>query len=207
MKIFKVALVTLTITLLAGVSFAQAQSTGGLEGKVRVEKGSPAGVAVVVRQGDREVARSTTDRSGHFTVQRLAPGIYGLTFRKAGLSVGTIETVEVKAGKTRSLSDRLYLTIDEGSIAFIKGSVFSNDGHSFPNAKVELARVLDDGSLKKIDARVSNETGQFNFRLTPDVGKYRLTARADHMQPASKDVEVEGAVVYRVAISLVPAPK
>ena len=34
-----------------------------------------------------------------------------------------------------------------------------------------------------------------------------LYARADHMQPASKDVDVEGAVVYRVAISLTPAPR
>ena len=59
---------------------------------------------------------------------------------KAGLSVGTIENVEVKAGKTRSLGDRLVLAIDEGSIAFIRGSVFNEDGRSVPNVRIELAK-------------------------------------------------------------------
>ena len=135
---------------------------------------------------------------------RLAPGVYGMTFRKTGLSVSTIDAVEVKAGKTRSLSDRLYLSVDEGSIAFLRGSVFDEAGRSLPNARVELARILDDGSLKKLDGRVTNETGSFVFRLTPDPAKYRITAKADHMQTASKDVEVESAVVYRIAISLLP---
>ena len=206
MKFHNIALVALTLTLLVTVSFAQDHSTGGLKGKVRVEKGSAAGVSVVVRQGDREVTRVTTSNSGDFSVLGLAPGVYGLTFRKAGLSVATIETVSVKVGKPTSLSDRLYLTIDEGSIAFIKGSVFNEIGNSFPNVRVELARILEDGSLKKIDGRVTNETGQFSFRLAPDPGKYRLTAKADHMLAATKDVEVDGAVVYRVALSLLPAP-
>lgn len=203
MKLHTVAFAVLTIVLLVSASFAQEHSTGGLKGKVRVEKGSAAGVSVVVRQGDREVTRVTTSSSGDFSVAGLAPGTYEVVFRKAGLSVATIEPVNVKAGKPTSLSDRLYLTIDEGSIAFIKGSVFSDTGRSFPGVRVELARVLDDGSLKKIDGRVTNDLGQFSFRLTPDPGKYRLTAKAEHMM-AAKDVEVDGAVVYRVALSLLP---
>lgn len=207
MRFPNVAMVALIIALLVSVSFAQDQSTGGLKGKVRVEKGSAGGVSVVVRQGDREVTRVTTNNGGDFTVAGLKPGVYGLTFRKAGLSVAMIETVSVIAGKPRSLSDRLYLTIDEGSLAFIKGSVFSDSGRSFPGVRVELARVLEDGSLKKIDGRVTNDLGQFSFRLTPDQGKYRLTAKMDHMVAATKDVEVDGAVVYRVALSLLPPPK
>jgi hypothetical protein len=194
----------ITITLLAA-SLVQAQSTGGLKGKVKVEKGSPAGVAVVVRQGEREVTRVTTNGGGDFSVTGLAPGIYGLTFRKAGLSVAAIEKINVSAGKPTPLNN-LYLTIDEGSIAFIKGSVFGESGRSFQSARVELARVLEDGSLKKLDSRVTNDLGQFSFRLPPDVAKYRLTAKADHMVTATKDVDVDGAVVYRVALSLVPSP-
>lgn len=186
---------------------AQDRSTGMIKGKVRVETGSPAGVSVVVRRGESEVSRVTTDQNGDFSVAKLTPGIYGLTFRKPGLSVGTIEPVEVKAGKTRTLGDRLVLSIDEGSIAFIRGSVFNEKGLSLPNARVELARILDDGTLKKIDGRVTNETGSFVFRLTPDPARYRLTAKADHMQAASKDVAVDSAVVYRIAISLEPVPK
>jgi len=104
--------------------------------------------------------------------------------------------------RTRTLNS-LYLSVDEGSIAFIKGSVFDEVGRSIPNARVELARILDDGSLKKVDGRVTNDTGSFAFRLTPDKAKYRITAKADHMQSGSKDVDVDSAVVYRIAISLV----
>jgi hypothetical protein len=192
----------LLVVMLAGNVLAQDKSTGSVKGKVKVETGTPAGVAIVVRQGDREVARGLTDRKGEFLVSRLSPGLYGITLRKAGLSVGTIENVEVKAGKTRSLGENLALAIDEGSIAFIRGSVFNEDGHSVPNVRVELAKIQDDGTVKKIDGRVSNEIGAFVFRLSPDLGKYRLTAKPNGGEPVSKDVEVDGAAIYRVALSI-----
>ncbi len=182
---------------------AQDRTSGTLKGKVRAESGSAAGVTVVVRQGEQEVRRAETDKNGEFTI-RLAPGIYGLTFRKPGLSVGTIENVEVKAGKTRSLGDKLILSIDEGSIAFIRGSVFTAEGRSVPNAKIELGRLLDDGTVKKIDGRITNETGSFVFRLSPQVAKYRITLKPDEGPPVTKDLEVDGAAVYRVALSLPP---
>jgi hypothetical protein len=40
------------------------------------------------------------------------------------------------------------------------------------------------------------------FRLTPDVAKYRVTATAKNAQPVSKDVEIDGAAVYRVALTI-----
>lgn len=181
---------------------AQDKSTGGFKGKVRVEIGSAAGVTVVIRQGEHEIGRVVTDKNGEFSVKRLQPGLYGVTLRKPGLSVGTIENIEIKAGKTRSLGDRLILTIDEGSIAFIRGSVFDPAGRSAPNVRVELARIEADGGLKKIDGRITNETGSFVFRLTPDLAKYRITAKAKDSESVNKDVEVDGAAVYRVALSL-----
>jgi hypothetical protein len=60
-----------------------------------------------------------------------------------------MEDIEVKAGKTRSLGDRLILTIDEGSIAFLSGSVFTAQDRSVPNAKVELLRILEDGTRRR----------------------------------------------------------
>src|SRR5205085_4335105 len=150
--------------------------------------GTPGGVTVIVRRGETEVTRATTEKNGDFVVARLKPGIYGVTFRKPGLSIGSIEDVEVKAGKTRSLGDRLILTIDEGSIAFLSGSVFSAAGRSVPNARVELAKIMDDGTLKKIDGRLTTETGSFRFRLPPDQAKYRVSVKTDG-EPVSKDVE------------------
>ena len=186
---------------------AQSRGTGGIKGKVKVETGTPAGVSVVVRRGEQEVTRVATDKGGSFVVSGLQPGMYGLTFRKPGLSVGTVENVEVKSGKTRSLGDRLVLSVDEGSIAFIRGSVFSPSGRSVPGARVELARILEDGTTKKIDGRVTTETGSFVFRLTPEPGKYRVTAKISGAEPGISDVEIDGAAVYRLAISLVASPK
>jgi hypothetical protein len=190
--------------VVAGSAVAQ-DRTGGIKGKVRVETGAPSGVSVVVRQGEREVARGVTDKNGEFAILRLAPGRYGVTFRKPGLSVGTIEDIEVKAGKPRSLGDRLVLSIDEGSIAFIRGSVFNQDDRSVPNVRIELLKIESDGTARKIDGRITNEIGSFVFRLTPDAARYRITAKPSSGDPVSKDVEVDGAAVYRVALSLKPA--
>ena len=99
------------------------------------------------------------------------------------------------------------LTIDEGSIAFIRGSVFDQDGRSLPGVKVELFRILDDGTLKKLEGRVSNEIGAFVFRLLPQLAKYRVIAKAKDAEPVSKDVEVDGAAVYRVALTITPTAK
>ena len=204
---FKKTLYVLVVALVAaGVSVAQDKSLGAIKGKVRVETGTPGDVTVVVRRGETEVTRSTTNKNGEFTVSRLTPGLYGLTFRKPGLSIGSIEDVEVKAGKTRSLGDRLILTIDEGSIAFLSGSVFNAAGKSVPNAKVELARIQEDGTTKKIDGRITTETGSFKFRLSPEPGKYRVSVKTEGAEPITKDVEIDGAAVYRVALNLPPKP-
>jgi hypothetical protein len=200
---FKKTLFLFAITLaFAVVAAGQEKSLGAIKGKVRVETGTPAGVTVVVRRGDAEVTRSTTDKNGDFLVSKLKPGVYGVTFRKPGLSIGSLEDIEVKAGKTRSLGDRLVLTIDEGSIAFLSGSVFNPVGRSVPNAKVELSRILEDGTTKKIDSRVTTETGSFKFRLSPEPGKYRVSVKADGSEPVTKDVDIDGAAVYRVALNL-----
>lgn len=197
------------MTLFAFGSAAPAQknkTTGSIKGKVKTESGSAEGVRVVVRQGEREAASAATDRKGNFELAGLAPGRYNITFRKPGLSVAEIKDFEVVAGKTRSLGGDLVLPVDEGSLVFIKGSVFNEEGFSLQGAQIELARVGADGAAKKIDGRMTTRSGDFAFRLPPETARYRVTARMDGREAASKDVEVEGAAVYRVALSLKPKP-
>lgn len=202
----KIILALLSIFALTTVAFAQDKTKGGIKGKLRAEDGSDmARASVIVRQGEREVARTETDRKGQFSVGGLQPGVYGLTFRKSGFSVGNYDGVEVRAGKTRSLPDRLYMKVDEGTLAFVRGSVFRTDGRSFQGARVEIALINADGSTKRLDERITGETGQFVFRLQPDVAKYRLTVKADGAETTTKDVEVDGAAIYRVAITLQPS--
>ena len=207
---------TLLATLLALSASASAQkkqkkpapTTGVISGRVRVDAGmSPAGVSVTVRRGEEEVARASTDAKGEFEIRDVQPGTYGLTLRKAGLQVGKMEGVEVRAGKTVSYKDKLFLPVDEGAIAHLRGSVFRSDGRSLPGAKVELARVEADGSSRKLDSRVANATGSFAFRLPPGHARYRVTAKADGMQPATEEVNIDGAAIFRVALSLSPASK
>ncbi|PYS74794.1 MAG: hypothetical protein DMF73_02775 [Acidobacteria bacterium] len=207
MTLTKSSFTAVLFLLLSFSCFAQDKKTGAIKGKVRVEKGSPSGVAVILLQGDHEVSRTLSDKRGDFVMSRVAPGTYSVKFRKAGLSVGTIDDVTVRAGQTRPLGDRLYLTIDEGSIAFIRGSVFTEDGRSVPGVRVDLARIINENSTQKLDSRVTGETGEFVFRLPPETAKYRVTLKADGTEPASKDVEVESAVVYRVALAYKKNPK
>jgi hypothetical protein len=190
------------LLLIASVAgLGQDKTTASIKGKVRVEKGSPSGVSVVLMQGDNEVRQSTTNGKGDFVISRVSPGTYSIKFRKPGLSVGTVDDISVKAGETRTLGDRLFLTVDEGSIVFIRGSVFTEEGRSVPGVRVELSRVMGENSIHKLDSRNTGETGEFVFRLPPDVGKYRLTLKADDTEPSTKDVEVENAAVYRVALT------
>jgi hypothetical protein len=186
---------------------AQDKTTGVLKGKVQVEQGSPVGVTVILLQGDKEITRATTDKKGEFAIPHVTPGLYSVKFRKPGLTVGTIDSLEIKAGKTRSLSRGVVLSVDEGSIAFLRGSVFTESGRSIPGVRVDLVRIVDESSIQKLDSRVTGETGEFVFRLPPDPAKYRVTAKADGAQLVSKDVEVDSPAVYRVSLTLKPVPK
>lgn len=207
MRIQKIIGVVLSAVFVVSGAFAQDRSTTGIKGKVKVVSGSAANIAVVVRQGEREVARTTSDNKGSFRINGLAPGVYTLVFTKAGFSTGTLSDVEIKQGKIRELGDKLVLTVDEGTLAFLRGSVFDPGGHSVRGARIELSRISADGTEKKIDGRLTNESGQFVFRLTPEAAKYRVRAKMDGAEPVSKDVEIDGAAVYRIALSLKPAEK
>jgi Carboxypeptidase regulatory-like domain len=186
----------------------QQPTTGGISGRVRVDAGaSAAGISVEVRQGESRVAETTTSAKGEFEFRGLAPGSYGLTLRKSGLQVGRTDGIEVRAGKTVSLKDHLFLPRDQGTLALLSGSVFDAAGRSFAGARVELARVEADGSLKRLDSRVANSIGTFRFDLPPARARYRLTAKADGMEASTQDVDVEGAAIYRAALTLKPAAK
>src|SRR4051812_23464730 len=197
-KTFALGMVLLA---LAAAVWAQDKTTGTIKGKVRVERGSPAGVAVVLMQGDNEITRVQSDKKGEFVISRVTPGTYSVRLRKPGLMVGTIDDITVKAGQTRPLGDRLYLTVDPGSIAIINVSVFDEAGRSVPDVRVDLAKRIGDDRLEKLDTHMTDESGQFVFRLPPTPAKYRLTIMSNDAEHVSQDVEVEMAARYAVALT------
>ena len=179
-----------------------AQDTGGVKGKVRTPKGEGiAAATVTARQNNEDVKSATADAKGTFVLDNLKPGTYNLVFSKKGYSSGVLYNVEVKQKKIGNLGERLVLTVDQGTQVIIKGSVFAPDGRSVGGAEIKIERLESDGSTKKVGSSVSNYSGEFTFRFNEGAAKYRVTASMKN-SAASKEVEVDSAAIYRLAITL-----
>ena len=93
-------------------------------------------------------------REGDFVIANVAPGVYGVTLRKPGLSIGSIEDVEVKAGKTRALGDHRFCQLTKARLLFIRGQRLRRiRTAASPGVRVELARIIDESSIQKLDSR------------------------------------------------------
>lgn len=152
-----------------------------------------------VEQNGKTVRKSSTDKSGAFTVNGLKSGKYNFTFSKTGFATGTLNNVEVKEKDVRNLGNRM-LEVDEGMLVLIKGSVFDQDGKSVDGAKIEIERISGNG-LKKLRPVYSGEGGDFTFRFPEGAAKFRITASLKG-KSTSKEIEVEGAAIYRLALTL-----
>lgn len=190
------------VCALALLTASAQDSTGGAKGKVRDGRDNPlAGVTVTARMAGKDVQKAKTDAKGNFQIGGLKSGSYNFVFERAGYTGGVKYDVEIVAGETRDLGDKLIMTVDSGSLVLIRGSVFQEDGRSFANAKIDMFRVLADGSLKKLGTAATNYSGDFGFRQPAGEARLRFTASADGMS-ASKDLEVSSAGIYRLAITL-----
>lgn len=201
-------IVLLILILAISVSVALAQETGGVKGKVRTTKGEGiAGVGITARQSNEDIKSATSDNKGNFELVGLKAGLYNLVFSKTGYSSGLMYNIEVKQKKTNNLGDRLILTVDQGTQVIIKGTVFDQDGRSVAGAKVEIEKVLSDGSTRKIGSGFTSyggaptARGEFTFKFSEGAAKFRVTASANGAS-ASKEVEVSNAAIYRLAITL-----
>jgi hypothetical protein len=196
------AVLVLVLTFSSVLAFAQ--ENGGVKGKVRTAKGDGiAAVAITARQNGADVKSATSDRKGNFVLENLKAGTYNLVFSKDGYSSGVLYNVEVKKKKVSDLKERLILTVDQGTQVIIKGSVFSPDGRSVGGAEIKIESISGDGSIKKIGSAISTYSGEFTFRFTEGAAKYRVTATMKDAT-ATKEVEVESAAIYRLALTLNP---
>ncbi len=194
----KFVLLILSLALFTGVAVAQS----GVKGKVRNTKGDGLdGAKITARQDGKNIKSSTSDRKGNFELTGLKSGIYNLVIDKSGYSAGLLYDVEVKDNKVRDLGDRLVLTVDQGTQVIIKGSIFDPNGRSVGGAKVEIERVMSDGSTKKAGSGYASYSGEFTFRFPEGANKFRITASAKGVK-ASEEVEVDNAAIYRLAITL-----
>jgi hypothetical protein len=189
-----------TFIILTGSVFGQ--ETGGLKGKVRNMRGDGiAAVTVTVRKDSQDVQSATSNGKGDFSITGLSAGTYNVVFDAKGYGSGLKYGVEVKPNKTTDLGDRLIMQVDRGTQVIVQGSVFFKDGTIVTGAKVEVERVLPGGGTKKIGSLWTNASGEFAFRQPEGAAKFRMTAKYKNSS-ASKEMEVDSAAIYRLAISL-----
>ena len=183
---------------LSALTFGQ---SGGVKGKVRGPNGKGiSNAAISVLLDGKEVKSAITNTKGEFAVAGLAKGKYNILFDADGYSSGTLHAVEIGSG-VRDLGDRLILSQDRGNFVILQGSVFFKEGSSVTAAKIDLKQVNADGSTKSLGSTFTGTFGEFAFRRPPGAVKLRVTAKYKDAS-ASKDVDVDEAAIYRVAITL-----
>ena len=179
-----------------------AQSTGGVKGKIRDWNGKGiAGVTVAARQKGVDVKTVRSRAGGDFVLDGLAPGMYNIAFDGEGYSTGVLYNVEVKSGKVRGLSSNLLLTRDRGSQVFVKGIVFYRDNSSLEGADVELYVVNDDGTVRKVGATTSDVMGDFSFPAVSVIKKMRVKVSFKGVTEI-RDIDVIQPQVYRTTVIL-----
>lgn len=200
-RIFQFRLFVFAVLMAAAFTAAAAQ-TGGLKGKVRNGRGDGIPNAqVTVRLDGKDLKSVKANTKGSFTIDGLNSGVYNLLVEADGYSAGVLYNVEVKSKQVRDLGDRLMLAVDQGSQVIVKGSVFFKEGTSIYDAKVDIDLILADGSTKELADGTTSESGEFTYRRQPGPAKLRITAKYKGVT-GSKDIEVETAAIYRLAITL-----
>ncbi|MCB1024064.1 MAG: carboxypeptidase regulatory-like domain-containing protein, partial [Acidobacteria bacterium] len=169
MKYFKNSFIFAALFLLSALAIL-GQDPGSVKGIVRAESGKKlSGVEIVARQDGKNLKSTRTDKSGEFRIDGLNPGKYNLVFEKDGFASGVLYDVLIIGKKVNNLKDRLIMSIDEGTLVIVKGSVFNQFGRSIYGAKVVIEEIRSDNSTKKIDEIYSSRSGQFTFKF--DEGK------------------------------------
>jgi Carboxypeptidase regulatory-like domain len=195
----------LAALLLAPPGAHSQTQTGALKGKVK-ERNGKALEDVIVRATsaeNKEDKRETkSNGKGDFEFAALPAGQYSLSFEKEGYKTFNTRKLEVAAGETTKLSSVVELAREGEPYAVIRGAVFHGAGFTLPNAALIIERI--DGGKKFKQETISQEGGEFAFRLKAEKGKYRITATARGFQPTSIEVEIDGDEARNVALTLHP---
>jgi hypothetical protein len=200
----------LLAALLLAPAGAQSQTqagaqTGAIKGRVKERNGKALEGVTVSATGaeNKEDKRETkSDDKGDFEFKALPAGRYSLSFEKQGYKTFITRKLEVTVGETTKLSSAVELSREGEPYAVVRGAVFRGPGFTLPNATLTIERI--DGGKKFKQETVSQEGGEFAFRLKAEKAKYRVTATARGFQPASIEVEIGGDEARNVALTLQP---
>lgn len=205
----RAAVVTLIVLgwLTGGLAFQQ--KTGTLKGKIEGEKGKPlADVDVrVMSSRSRAIVEAKTDADGYYKLD-LEPDNYTVSFDAEGYAGGTMRDMQqVEEGKTTEV--KTITLVRAKRTSRVSGAVFDNDGRSLAGVHLKLVRVPtaeEEKEHKKIDSLsreyVSNNRGEFAFRLPASRARYRVTASLDGYATQIKFVDVSESEAVPLAFTL-----
>ncbi|MEW6733486.1 MAG: carboxypeptidase-like regulatory domain-containing protein [Acidobacteriota bacterium] len=188
------------VMVLAATAIVWAGERGAIRGKVESEAGKPVnGAAVLAQREGSEPVQATTNAKGEFTIE-LEPGEYTVSVDAQGYkSVELLRKIKVEAGKTTKLNDKILLSVSQTG-ALLRGAVFTERGFSLPGATVEIERI--DGKEKIRKQYMTNQAGEFAFRLSESGGQYKVTASARGFESTSQTVDLQPGESRSIAISL-----
>jgi uncharacterized protein YegP (UPF0339 family) len=201
--------ITIIVLGLVTSGLAFQQKTGTLKGKVEGEKGKPvADVDVrVMSSRTRAITEAKTDAAGNYQLE-LEPDNYTVSFDAEGYAGGTMRDMQqVEEGKTTEVKTITLMKARRTSR--VSGAVFDGDGRSLAGVRLKLVRVPSEEEAKehkKIESLsreyVSNNRGEFAFRLPASRARYRVTASLDGYATQTKFVEVSESEAVPLAFTL-----
>jgi hypothetical protein len=97
-------------------------------------------------------------------------------------------------------------TKKEAAHAVIAGTVFRDPGFAQPGAAVTLS-LKDDPKEKKLQEAVSDNRGEFAFRVPPVQATYVVHATLKGYRPARDEIEISGEEQVNATLLLVPESK
>jgi hypothetical protein len=205
----RAAVVTLIVLGLVTAGFAFQQKTGTLKGKIEGEKGKPiADVDVrVMSSRSRAITEAKTDADGNYQLE-LEPDNYTVSFDAEGYAGGTMRDMQqVEEGKVTEV--KTITLVRAKRTSRVRGAVFDSDGRSLAGVHLKLVRVPtaeEEKERKKIESLsreyVSNNRGEFAFRLPPSRARYRVTATLDGFAAQTKFVDVSESEAVPLAFTL-----
>jgi len=190
------------------------QKTGTLKGKIEDQKGKAiAGVEVrIMSSRDRSISETKTDANGVYSFE-VPPDEYTVSFQAEGYQEGSLQEMQqVEEGKETHVKTIRLPKATHTSL--IRGSVFDFQGRSISGARIKLVRIPTEDEQKEgkhfkglSRDYISNNHGEFAFRLPSARARYRITAAAPGYRPDTKDVDVNESESVPVAMTLLPLKK
>jgi hypothetical protein len=185
--------------------------TGTIKGRLTDEKGKgiPDATVRFTNTRDRSVKEAKTDESGNFSME-LSPDEYLVGFEANGFQEASLQALQqVEEGKETRVRTVVLPKVSHTSL--VRGSVFNLNGQTLSGVRVTIQRIPNDEETKegkKVKARtkeyVTNQRGEFAFRLPTEPARYRVSASAAGFKSDSKVVDVSGSEAVPVALTLLP---